>query len=130
MFRGVATTGILRHKEPAWASKAPYKGLWKPLGRFACFSLVLYGKRAPIIDPFLHGSQLSLCEPARGFYCVTKPLVVVGGFGCSSWFFNVKDCWHSTTPKIFQYSKLGNIIMRSKLFIQTFPVSLKAWLGL
>ena len=69
MFRGITSPTVLCHKEPARASKAPYKGLCNANNPhwwyFACSSLVLYGIRKVV-------------------FCVPKPQV--GGFGCPSWF--------------------------------------------
>ena len=50
------------------APKAPIGGLWDeipPLGGISCLSLVLYGIRAPIIDPFRAWKP-----PNGGFGCL------------------------------------------------------------
>ena len=68
MFRGITSPTVLCHKEPARASKAPYKGLCNANNPhwwyFACSSMVLYGIRAPIKGPF-HAWKPIILMPQR-----------------------------------------------------------------
>ena len=69
------------------APKAPIGGLWDeipPLGGISCLSLVLYGIRAPIIDPF-RAWKPPLCHKEPGKKGKKYP--PMGALGALSWFF-------------------------------------------